>query len=75
MLSKEPELLASMLLRENMRGKIIIPMSNLTLYRKSFSYRGICYWNTLPERLRNISRIGLFKIELKKWIFSEVSKF
>ena len=74
-ISNEPEMLASLMTRENLRGKIIIPTSNLTLYRKSFTYRGICYWNSLPESLRNVSNVVLFKKELKEWIFKNVSKF
>ena len=50
-------------------------MSNLTLYRKSFTYRGIEMWNQLLSGLRNIDKIGHFKIEVKKWIFNEVPKF
>ena len=73
--SNEPEMLASLMTRENVRGKLIIPTSNLTLYRKSFTYRGICYWNSLPESLRNVSNVVLFKKELKEWIFKNVSKF
>ena len=40
--AKEPEYLASILSNENHYGKIIIPNTRLTLYRKSFSYRGSC---------------------------------
>ena len=37
----EPEGLASTLNYENRNNNIIFPTSNLTLYRKSFTYRGI----------------------------------
>ena len=74
-LTGEPEFLASVLLRDNFRGKIIIPMSNLTLYRKSFTYRGICYWNSLPETMRSLNNIVKFKKEVKEWILINVTKF
>ena len=74
-LTGEPEFLASVLMRDNFRGKIIIPMSNLTLYRKSFTYRGICYLNSLPETMRSLNNIVKFKKEVKEWILINVTKF
>ena len=74
-ISGEPEKLASVLLYENRNNNIIFPSSNLSLYRKSFTYRGISIWNKMPRTIRNIQKIGLFKSKLKEWIFKEVAKF
>ena len=60
---------------EPINDRIIIPQSRLTLYRKSFTYRGILIWNKLPGKLRNERRIGCFKKELRTWIFETVSMF
>ena len=73
--SQEPEFLASILGRENCYGKIIVPNSNLTLFRKSFVYRGVCDWNSLPPGLRQLELISTFKRELKIWIKREISRF
>ena len=71
----EPEGLASTLNYENRNNNIIFPTSNLTLYRKSFTYRGICLWNRIPKDIKNVQTIGLFKSRLKEWVSKEVSKF
>ena len=73
--SQEPEYLASILSRDNPYGKIIITNTNLSLYRKSFAYRGVINWNLLPTHVRQISAIGAFKKELKNWIKREVPRF
>ena len=74
-LTGEPESLGILFNNENRNSKIIIPMSNLTLYRKSFVYRGILGWNTLPENLKLPMGMGQFKANLKRWIRCEVPKF
>ena len=73
--SGEPEDLALYFLRENRNNNIIIPQSNMELYRKSFVYRAINSWNYVPKDLRNIQDQFIFKKNLKKWIMVEVKKF
>ena len=73
--SKEPEYLASSLLRENYRGNIIVENSRLGLYKNSFVPRGSILWNKLPGDLRNIDKIGNFKKELRNWVGDNVMKF
>ena len=73
--TNEPEELASILNKENRNKKIIIPQSNLTLYRMSFTYRGISLWNKLPKSCKETKKIGHFKAQLKIWIKEEVSRF
>ena len=73
--TQEPEYLASILRRENYYGKIIIPNTNLSLYRKSFGYRGACNWNSLPHEIRHLEPISTFKRELRVWIKREISRF
>ena len=73
--SKEPEYLASSLLRENYRGNIIVENSRLGLYKNSFVPRGSTLWNKLPRDLRNIDKIGKFKKELRNWVSDNVMKF
>ena len=71
----EPEFLASKLKRDNRNGKIIIPQSNLTLYRKSFLYRGILSWNSLPDDIRKEENSRIFKKLSRCWILQNVSRF
>ena len=73
--SGEPEDLATCLRRDNRNHNIIIPQSNLELYRKSFVYRAIRTWNLVPRHVRNLENLMTFKKHLKTWIFNEVEKF
>ena len=73
--TSEPEELASILNRENRNKNIIIPQSNLTLYRMSFIYRGISLWNKLPESCKYAKKLKYFKVQLRKWIKEEISIF
>ena len=73
--SQEPEYLADFLLNDNRNKKIIIPQSNLTLFRNSFLYRGISSWNSLPLDIRTLTDIKHFKSSTKKWITSEQRRF
>ena len=73
--SGEPEYLSSDLCNDNTNAKIIIPMSNLTLYRQFFIYRGIQNWNSLPGYLRSIKDYTALKRSLRQWIHKEVEKF
>ena len=71
--SQEPEYLANILSRDNHYGTIIIPNINLSLYRKSFGFRGASNWNSLPERLRNLEQLGTFKKDLEFVIVTKPS--
>ena len=73
--SGEPEYLAGYLCNDNVLGRIIVQNTRLTLARKSFKIRGACDWNALPASIRSISKVGLFKKEVKKWIKQNVQRF
>ena len=73
--TKEPEHLASYLVKENRNNNIIVPQSNLTLYRRSFIYRGILSWNSIPKEIRNTEKIEDFKKMVKVWIFQNIPRF
>ena len=74
-ISGEPEYLASCLTNTNRNGKIIVPITRLTLYKSSFKIRGSCNWNELPEAIRNVTQIGTFKRLIKTWIKQNVPRF
>ena len=74
-LTGEPEEFASALKNENRNQKIITPLSRLTLYRRSFLYRGSIDWNTLPSSLRNSEKLGVFKKGLRIWILDNITRF
>ena len=74
-LAGEPEEFALVLKKENRNQKIITPLSRLTIYRRSFIYRGSTDWNSLPSYLRNTEKLGHFKKSLRTWIFENVNRF
>ena len=73
--SGEPEYLAEVLLQDNFRGNLVIPIADLTLAKKSFCYRAGESWNIIPEAIRSIEKIASFKKEVKKWIKMTVLRF
>ena len=73
--NEEPEDLISYFKVENRNQNIIIPQSNMELYRKSFIYRSIRSWNMVPKNIRNIPTLITFKRHLKNWINKEVEMF
>ena len=73
--SKEPEYLHTIMSRDNRAERIIIPNTTLTLAKKSFCYRGAAQWNSLPPRIRNTKKIGLFKTQVRGFIKTNVPQF
>ena len=73
--NEEPEYLAKYLKSDNRLGRIIIPNTNLGLARKSFVWRGSVAWNSLPQQLRNCTRIGAFKSGVRQWVTSNIPRF
>ena len=61
--------------RDGRTGKIIVSNTNLTLAKKSYSYRGAAQWNTIPENIRVVRKISQFKVQLRKWILLNVTQF
>ena len=64
-LSGEPEYLARAVRNDNIYGRIIVPNCNLSLAKKSFTFRGSKLWNQLPQSLRNTGNTTIFKKSLK----------
>ena len=71
----EPEYFVDKIQNVNRNGNIILNNCRLSLFRKSFSFRGLEYWNSLPSELRSISGISNFKKELKNWVMLNVQRF
>ena len=74
-LSKEPEYLYRIFSNENRRKSIIVPNTNLTLAKTSFTFRASKQWNLLPIDLRQTESILIFKKELKIWIADTIPRF
>ena len=74
-ISKEPEYLATILIHDNRNGHILIPNTELTLAKKSFSFRGATVWNSLPSSIRNSSKIGIFKRQCRKWVKEHIPRY
>ena len=74
-LSGEPEYLASAVKNDNIYGRIIVPNSNLSLAKKSFTFRGSMLWNQLPQSLRSTENITIFKKNLRIWILERIPRF
>ena len=42
-----------------------LPKSNTYFCKKSFSYRGVVAWNSLPSELKNLDSLATFKNTLR----------
>ena len=73
--SEEPEYLFQKLSNDNFRGNIIIPVTTLSLAKKSFCWRGAEDWNSLPDEIRSKENIGQFKSKLKEWTGQNIHRF
>ena len=73
--SEEPEYLFQKLSHDNLRGNIIIPVTQLSLAMKSFCWRGAEDWNRLPDEIRSMDNIGQFKAKLKEWTGQNIHRF
>jgi hypothetical protein len=62
-------------MRDGRTGKIIVSNTNLTLAKKSHSYRGAAQWNTIPENIRAVRKIRQFKVQLRIWILLNITQF
>jgi hypothetical protein len=47
-------------------GKYILPRTRIDLYKSSFAFSGASVWNSLPLKIRNCSKLSLFKAYVKK---------
>ena len=56
--SQEPEYLSSIMCRSNRADNIIIPNTTLSLAKNSYCYRSSAQWNSLPQHIRNLKKIG-----------------
>jgi len=72
--SGEPELLAVKLRRESRNGRIMIENTKLQTVQDGFVYRGSTQWNMLPNTIK-ILQENKFKVELKQWVRSNISRF
>jgi hypothetical protein len=73
--SGEPEYLASFLQDDSRAGQIILTNTKLTLFMKSFVWRGVSTWNQLSLELRKATKIGQFKRGAKEWVLRNVQAF
>ena len=73
--SGEPEYLARKINNETRNRRLKLPQFKIQLAQRSFTYRGINFWNMLPANIRQVNRINQFKKLIKKWILSSVSRF
>ena len=72
---KEPEYLYKLISKENIRDQIVHEKTNLTLTRKGFIFRGTDNWNRIPPDIRQNTKIGGFKKQVKVWIKNNVPSF
>ena len=73
--SGEPEYLASFLQDDSRAGRIILTNTKLTLFMKSFVWRGASTWNQLSLELRKSTKIGHFKRGAREWVLRNVQAF
>ena len=73
--SGEPEYLASKLQDDSRTGRIILTNTRLTLFMKSFVWRGAATWNQLSLELRKSTKIGHFKNGAREWVLRNTAPF
>ena len=73
--SQEPKYLSNIMSRDNRADRIIVPFTDLTLAKKSYCFRAAEKWNSIPESIRKMPKIGQFKFHLKKWILRSIEQF
>ena len=73
--SGEPEYLARFLNQDNRSGHIILPNTKLSLFMKSFVWRGAATWNQLSPELRKLPKIRHFKRAAKDWVLANIAPF
>ena len=73
--SGQPEYLANILSKHNLRGNIVASNTRLTLAKNSYGFRCAVEWNSLPFCLRRSSTLIVFKRELRKWTLENVAPF
>ena len=71
----EPEYLASFLQEDSRSGRIILPNTQLSLFMKSFVWRGAATWNQLSLQLRKSTKIGHFKRGVREWVHRNIDAF
>jgi hypothetical protein len=57
----------------NTRQKDIfdIPMYRSAAGQRTFHYRAVSFWNSLPQSLKNIDNLTHFKVEYKRMLLEE----
>ena len=73
--SHQPEYLFEILGRCNRNGNIVITHTELSLAKKSFTFRGSELWNHLPTDIRNNHSIGKFKKDCRNWVKENIQRF
>ena len=53
-----------------LRDNLLLPLPRVSCIRINFIYQFMYIWNNIPEFIRNIERIGVFKRELHFYIIS-----
>ena len=73
--TKQPDYLADILNKDNRMGKIIVSNTDLSIVKKSFTFRAAEQWNSLPSDIRHALTTRNFKKQLKTWIFQNIPRF
>ena len=74
-INDEPEYLAKILKKDNRNENIVVTNTELTLAKRSFTFRGAELWNCLPNSIRNQTNIGGFKKMLRIWVKENIPRF
>ena len=54
------------------KDQLRLPLARTTKYQSSFRYNGAKIWNRLPLTLRNETNFHKFKLDLKKYLKTEI---
>ena len=73
--SQQPEYLFGILGRDNRNGHIVVTNTQLSLAKKSFTFKGSELWNHIPADIRYILRLGNYKEACRNWIKAQIPRF
>ena len=71
----EPEYFDKYFKNRNLRGKIIVQNTRLSLVKYSFKIRGSADWNLLPLDIRDSKNISSFKKKARQWVKDNTPQF
>ena len=58
------------LIRHATKGAIKLPLSRTEHYKQFIAFSGAKIWNSIPDEIRNVSNLCIFKNRMSKYILN-----